>query len=451
MDLKELFMGSRESRVETRHSKVMKGVIIVIALLFSPVGSIADAYNAQEYLDSERYFNEQRYAKALPLLEEEAKKGSKPAMYRLASMYENGLGVEVDYKKSSHWYKEAASSYSYVNTMQGSAEVKASFMTQIASEIDSSTDKEGEAFAIAKMDTNTPETKKLADSFYSGGFFGLQPYDTNYVLPISYATEKYPNVLADTNRNNFTPQQLEQYGHYDNNVEVEFQISLKKPLTYDLFGWNEYITAAYTQKVWWQLYSDSGPFRETNYLPEVFMNIPTSESVDLASGLKAVKFGFLHESNGREGYRSRSWNRLYLTGLWQWDNLFLASRIWHRISEDEKYEGYYEGEVDPATGEEDNNFLGDDNPNIEDYLGYGDIKIDYLYKEHQIGSLLRYNFGSGGSQRGAVEVDWSYPFFDSENTFWYAKVFSGYGESLIDYDRSVTKTSFGFSFSRGLY
>lgn len=425
--------------------------LLMISLIL-PVVLVADAQDAQKYIDSERYFNDQQYVKALPLLEDEAKKGSKPAMYRLASMYENGLGVEVDFKKSSYWYKEAASAYSYVAAMPSTDKVqKTSFLTQVSEEIDPSTDREGEAFAIAKMGTNTAETKELADSFYSGGFFGLQPYDTNYILPISYATEKYPNVLADTHQNNYTPIQWEQYGHYDNNVEVEFQISLKKPITYDIFGWNEYITAAYTQKVWWQLYSDSGPFRETNYLPEVFMNVPTSESVDLASGLKAVKFGFLHESNGREGYRSRSWNRLYLTGLWQWDNLFLASRIWHRISEDEKYEGYYDGLVDPATGLEDNNFAGDDNPNIENYLGYGDLKIDYLYKQHQLGSLLRYNFGSGGTQRGAVEVNWSYPFFDSENTFWYAKVFSGYGESLIDYDRSVTKSSFGFSFSRGLY
>jgi len=44
-----------------------------------------------------------------------------------------------------------------------------------------------------------------------------------------------------------------------------------------------------------------------------------------------------------------------------------------------------------------------------------------------------------------------YPFFGSTNMYWYTKIFSGYGESLIDYDRSITKASFGFSFSRGLF
>ncbi|HIC42873.1 MAG TPA: hypothetical protein EYO73_00835 [Sulfurimonas sp.] len=44
-------------------------------------------------------------------------------------------------------------------------------------------------------------------------------------------------------------------------------MSLKKQLSYNLLGMNDFISVAYTQKVWWQLYSDSGPFRETNYLP----------------------------------------------------------------------------------------------------------------------------------------------------------------------------------------
>ncbi|BDY12617.1 phospholipase A [Hydrogenimonas cancrithermarum] len=65
--------------------------------------------------------------------------------------------------------------------------------------------------------------------------------------------------------------------------------------------------------------------------------------------------------------------------------------------------------------------------------------------------LLGYNFGKGGHQRGAVQFDWSYPFFGSETTFWYLKFFNGYGESLIDYNRNITKASFGFSFSRGVF
>ncbi|MDP1785316.1 MAG: phospholipase A, partial [Sulfuricurvum sp.] len=227
--------------------------------------------------------------------------------------------------------------------------------------------------------------------------------------------------------------------------------SLTKMLTYNLFGWNEYINFAYTQKVWWQVYSNSAPFRAINYMPELFMGVPVSESISDVSGLKLAKFGFMHESNGQEGYRSRSWNRLYLAGIWQWDNLFLTTRVWYKIPENKKYDGYFEGVVNPATGAYEPNYPGDDNPDIQDYLGYGDVKLKYLYEKHEVGALFRYNFGSGGTSRGAVDAHWSYPFLNSGNTFWYAKLFSGYGESLIDYDRSVTKVLFGFSFSRDLF
>ncbi len=326
-----------------------------------------------------------------------------------------------------------------------------SFSKRLSDQIDPATNKKGDAFALSKFDTDTPETKDLLSIFLNNGFFGLKPYNTNFILPVAYATNKYRHISSSTHYNNYSQEEMEKYGEYDKNIEVQFQFSLRKPLTYNLFGWNESINAAYTQKVWWQLYSDSAPFRETNYSPELFIIVPTSQGIDDTSGLKGIKLGFMHESNGQEGYRSRSWNRVYLTGIWQWRNLFLATRVWHRLPEDAKYEGYYSGAVNPETGEYDPSTSGDDNPNIEDYLGFGDIKLNYLYEKHQFSALLRYNFGSGGKNRGAINFNWSYPFLHSKNTFWYLKVFSGYGESLIDYDQSVTKAAFGFSFSRALF
>lgn len=417
---------------------------IIILLLISV--SLAHA-EEERYLVGERYFSQRQYSKALPLLEDEARKGSRPAMYRLAYMYEKGLGVQRDAKISAYWYKQAGSSYSYVVKMQQSEmqlKKEPSIIDTLSEQMELDTDKESAAYTLTRMDTDTPETKKIAESYLGGDFFGLYPYQSNYILPVSIASSRYLRVQTDT------PASQED-DHYNKNTEVEFQLSLKKPITYDLFGWNESIVAAYTQKVWWQLYDNSGPFRETNYLPELFLSVPMSDYMDDTYGIKAFRLGFIHESNGQEGYRSRSWNRFYLTGLWQWKDLFLASRVWTRLNEDRKYDGYYDGKADPATGEVDPNASGDDNPDIEEYLGYGDIKIDYLYEKHQFGSLFRYNFGAGGSQHGAIELNWSYPFFTSKNTFWYLKFFNGYGESLIDYDRPVTKAAFGFSFSRGLY
>lgn len=426
----------------------LKRLVIFVVCIVNPYLVIADDYIVDNNATSEQYFNEKQYKKALPLLEDEAMKGIKPSIYRLAHMYQNGLGVKVNYQKAAFWFQQAASEYSYTLIMDTKTEIaKKSFLESLNAQMNPATNKEGNAYILRTMDINTPETSKLFDAIAGGDFFGLHPYETNFLLPFGYSTHKYPHIASDTPTNMYASQD----DYYEKNLEAEFQISLTKMLTYNLFGWNEYINFAYTQKVWWQIYSDSAPFRETNYSPELFIGIPTLGAINTQSGLKLVKLGFIHESNGQDGYRSRSWNRLYLTGTWQWDELFLSTRAWYKIPESKKYDGYYDGEVNPATGEFEPNYPGDDNPNIQDYLGYGDIKLRYLHDRHEVGALFRYNFGAGGLSRGAIDAHWSYPFFNSENTFWYAKLFTGYGESLIDYDRSVTKAAFGFSFSRDLF
>jgi len=417
-------------------------------MIFTVLGLTVGLF-ASNYAEGIKYYQDEMYDQAFPIIVAEAKNDNKAAQYRLAEMYEYGQGTEVDYEKSLYWYKSAASKYASKTPKKAAdkaVDKDDPYLTSVAEQFTSNENiKAGAEFALAKVDTDTPETKSLLTSLIDGDFFGLQPYNANYLLPLSYSKDKPNRVSAIYGSNLPAP-----YDTYGENTEVAFQLSLKKQLTYDLFGMNEFITAAYTQKVWWQLYDESGPFRETNYLPEIFMTIPSSQSLDNSIGLKAVKLGFIHESNGQEGYRSRSWNRLYATGMWQWDNLFLAARVWYRLKEDRKPDWYYE--QDPAYDVADIQAQsdGDDNPDIIDYLGYGDIRINYLYKKHKFGLLLRNNLDFDDN-KGAIELNYAYPLFNSPNTSIYVKFFNGYGESLIDYNVDVTKASIGFSFSNGLF
>ncbi|XPV69723.1 MAG: phospholipase A [Halarcobacter sp.] len=234
--------------------------------------------------------------------------------------------------------------------------------------------------------------------------FNLFPYKENYFLPISYDTKK----RSDRSQN-----------------ETKFQISVKKPLFQNLFNLKETIYFGYTQTSWWQLYDDSAPFRETNYRPEVFVTIPYGKK-DKTS-LKGFKFGFLHESNGQGKPKSRSWNRLYLESYFQIGNLFLIPNIWYRLPEDAKT---------------------DDNPDIEKYLGYGDFTLVYPYKSQTFKLLLRNNLRFNDNNKGYAQFDWTFPFFNSKNTFGYLQLSSGYGDSLIDYNKEINRISFGISLSR---
>lgn len=396
------------------------------------------------YVEGVRYYQNGEFDKAFPIILKEAEKGTnKAAEYRLADMYEKGEGTEVNFKKSMYWYKQSASKYSFV-TKKKKPQAERTFTERLSAQIGDDELKEGNEFAMSKIDTQTPETKALIKSVIDGDFFGIKPYHTNYILPVSYSKDKPARVAASVPRRDVLPQ----FREYNENVEVKFQLSLKKVLSYNLFGFNEYITAAYSQEVWWQLYDESGPFRETNYRPEFFLTMPSSKSLDDSLGLKAWKFGFLHESNGQEGYRSRSWNRLYLTGVFQWENLYLSARAWYRLPEDRKSDLFYAQSLPLALLQ--TQASGDDNPNISNYLGYGDLNFGYLYGKHKFGLMLRNNFSTNHNRSG-VEFNYSYPFFNSPNTSWYVELFNGYGESLIDYNKNVTKASVGFSISTGIF
>lgn len=409
----------------------MKKSIILAGLLATLMAADGN------YEDAVKSFNTKEYTKAFPAILEAAQNGNKQAQAQMAYMYENGLGTSVDYKQALYWYKQAAP-VPVQTAMDTKAEKNITFDEKVAAGAGQTNPQEIEKLHMSHI-APTKEFSEVLEG--RSGFFGLQPYHENYLLPVSYLADKPRRVSAAVSPNSPEGKALE--GH-DSNVEAEFQISLKKEIFHDLLGFGESLTAAYSQHVWWQVYTESGPFRETNYMPEIFVTVPASQDIAQEYGLKAVKAGFIHQSNGQEGYRSRSWNRLYAEGIWQWDNLFLGTKAWYKLSEDRKSDAYYDGTL-PVTVD-DANEDGDDNPDIYKYMGYGEITAKYLYGQSEFGLLFRNNLQS--DNKGAIELHYSYPAFDSKNTFWYAKFFNGYGYSMIDYDQSVTNAAFGVSFSR---
>lgn len=235
--------------------------------------------------------------------------------------------------------------------------------------------------------------------------FSLYPYKKNYLLPVTY------DFNQSEDRNSF---------------ETAFQISIEKPIAYNIFGLNESISAAYTQKSFWQTAEHSSPFRETNYEPEVFIQFPYKDN----SVLKSYKVALNHVSNGKNDESSRSWNRVYIEAYFQLSNLFIIPKVWYRLPE---------------------NGSDDDNPNIQDYYGYGDLTFLYVYKKHTFELALRNNLEFNDANKGSAELNWTFPlpdFLSNLDSYGFFQIFSGYGNSLIDYDREVHKVGLGIAFSR---
>ena len=248
--------------------------------------------------------------------------------------------------------------------------------------------------------------------------FTLMSHHNNYILIGAHNFQGY-----DSSR------YQEAYNRDDINVdntEVQFQLSVKLPLAIDLFDKNIDLFAGYTVKSFWQLYNTevSSPFRETNYQPEIWLQVrPDLELFGFKNTASGI--GINHMSNGEAGLLSRSWNRIYGVFAFERGNFVLGLTPWIRIEEDEE---------------------DDDNPDITDYYGHGEFWMAYKYKDHTFSFMSRNNIESGFS-RGAVELGWSFPIFNYPYFKGYIQYFSGYGESLIDYDRYVNRLGIGLQFT----
>jgi phospholipase A1 len=177
----------------------------------------------------------------------------------------------------------------------------------------------------------------------------------------------------------------------------------------------------YTQRSFWQLYdfADSSPFRETDFEPELLLNFRTDYRLLGLRG-RFINVGFNHQSNGRSEPLSRSWNRVVANFGFERDSLVFLLNVWYRIPEDE---------------------ADDDNPNIEDYLGYGQLNAFYLWHGHRFGLLFRNNLRFDDNRSG-LQLSWSFPLLARVSG--YVQYFHGYGESLLDYNASANRIGIGF-------
>lgn len=212
--------------------------------------------------------------------------------------------------------------------------------------------------------------------------------------------------------------------------EIKFQLSAKADIgdlhNIDFLGIKTFrLWGAYTQQSYWQAFSvgNSAPFRETVYEPELIGTLGTG----YRSGLKFINLGFVHQSNGRSLPDSRSWERVYMLGGWEWnDTTSIMLRAWKRLPEN------------PAT---------DDNPDITDYMGHGDLVIRWepSDKSQSVAMLLRNNLSSTRNY-GYEQIDWATPVQFGSAARVHLQLTSGYGESLIDYNHRQNTIGLGFSF-----
>lgn len=258
------------------------------------------------------------------------------------------------------------------------------------------------------------------DANSPGGILTVREHNPMYLMPVWYnsSPNRTPSspTRGTTAQERFTDQKR---------TETKMQVSFKSKIAEDLFKSRADLWFGYTQKSDWQIYTQgrrSAPFRNTDYEPEIFITQPVRSKLPFGGRLRMIGAGFAHQSNGHSRPESRSWNRVYAMAGMEWGRLTVIPRVWTRVF-DEK---------------------GDknDNPDLADYMGYGDLKLQYRFNDKKnLSATLRYNPRTG---YGAAEAAYTFPIKGKLQGI--VRGFHGYGESLIDYNHKQNGIGFGLMF-----
>lgn len=192
------------------------------------------------------------------------------------------------------------------------------------------------------------------------------------------------------------------------NTNVKFQISIAQRLTNSTLPWNTYLFLFYSQKVFWNVLERSMPMTDLNFNPGFGLAKPL-----FVKNRFIGKLIFLieHESNGRDGVNSRSWNKISLGGNIILDPMITVhGKFWIPIID------------------------GMNNRDILDYSGI-----------YQIGTSIsptpRFNMAVTLVKRRGWKLNYntilelSYRIFKRDNQFLFLQYYNGYGEGLLEFNR----------------
>lgn len=188
----------------------------------------------------------------------------------------------------------------------------------------------------------------------------------------------------------------------------------------------------YSQQSNWQIFSGdlSRPFRTTDHEPELIYIYPLEAQLPWGWQLRYAGISASHQSNGQPLPLSRSWNRTVLmAGLEKGQEFNVQGKLWYRTPED---------------------LVTDDNPDISDLIGRAELAGFWkVNPDHTLGVTLRHALRANGN--GSVRLEWLRKLGDSgfvgsnSGLRLHTQLFSGYGDSLVDYNRQRTVLSVGLS------
>jgi phospholipase A1 len=191
------------------------------------------------------------------------------------------------------------------------------------------------------------------------------------------------------------------------NTNVKFQISIAQKLTKSTLPWGTYLYLFYSQKVFWNVLENSMPMTDLNFNPGIGLTKPLFIKDRFIGKLSMI---LEHESNGRDGDESRSWNKVTFAGSIMVDpNFVVNGRFWIPIID------------------------GVNNKDILKYCGLYQVGWQFQSKDRKFSLSTLLTRRAKGWFNYNVNVEAAYRWSTQSNQYLFLQFYSGYGEGLLEY------------------
>ncbi len=202
-----------------------------------------------------------------------------------------------------------------------------------------------------------------------------------------------------------------------NNSDAKLQISIKERITNATLPFDTFLYFTYTQKLFWDVYSDSSPFSDSNYNPTLGIGKFYLNKHKL---LNLVGIGIEHESNGKDSIDSRSWNKLSF---------------------------YYRMALPASTTISINAWIPfaykSDNPDLMKYMGYFEANLTKKSRNGRFIVEITTKKGASWDKKGSLQTQLYYRIGKRNNQYLSLQHYTGYAESLLHYSEKTNSIRFG--------
>jgi phospholipase A1/A2 len=260
--------------------------------------------------------------------------------------------------------------------------------------------------------------------------FGLRGYKP---LSLMWSTANDVNTQPTSPQADHTATTAQNYQRFENLIQLSVRTKVAKGLLVSDDTQKDALWFGYTQKSFWQIFNSelSRPFRATDHEPEIMYIYPTNRELGAGWNWRYAGLSLNHQSNGQTLPLSRSWNRaIVMAGADHANGSRIEAKLWRRLPE--------------AAAD-------DDNPDIQDFVGRGEFSgLWALTPKTSLGLTMRHALKAGG--KGSVQIDWLQQPSNSTQALgvaaglrYHVQLFSGYGDSITDYNHKRTALRVGVS------